>query len=144
MQFRYKMCTNMPLSEILSVKTQLSMKAPNCGEDFPTWLIERSISHRGKYEFADIRGQRKNKHTWFYMKPQFVKNHGEKGDNSLFSRSYSELSRANTLFTISDLIQFLLEVAWFGLDLFPLFLVQISVYKYPESHNWWCGSCGFL
>ena len=71
------------------------------------------------------------------MEPQFEKNNGEEGENSLFLKSYSELSKAQTLYTIS-----VLEVAWINLDLSdsirPPFKVKVSVYKYPENHNWWC------
>ena len=34
--------------EILSVKTQISRKAPICGGDFPIRLIERLASHHGE------------------------------------------------------------------------------------------------
>jgi len=51
---------------------------------------------------AKIREQRKTEDIRFYVETQFGKNHGEEGDNSLFSRGYSELSRAHTLFTVSD------------------------------------------
>ena len=35
---------------ILSVGTQISMKVPKCGKDFPIRLIERSILHRKERE----------------------------------------------------------------------------------------------
>jgi len=67
----------------------------------------------------------------------------EEGENSLLSKSYSELHRAKTLFIISstvrnDLYSFLVkDLDWFFM------IIQLSVYKYPENRYWWCESYGF-
>ena len=64
---------------------------------FPIWLIEWSISHHEVeriWIIENISTQKVSKDMKFLHENLNLKNHEEKGENSLFSRDYNEFSRA--------------------------------------------------
>ena len=106
-----------------------------CGRDFPMRLIERSISHCGECN-SEIHTESKLIHRILHENPQFEKKH--EGENSLFSKDYSELHRGRILFTISGTVRNDLYSFQLRAFLSPFFMiVQLSVYKYPENCYCW-------